>query len=216
METNICTVLCLDHSGSMAETDYPPDRFGAACDAGMEFVRQKVRMGRTADLVGIVGFGTTGEVVLQPTPVATRVVFEAAFRRMAVDGGTQFAAGLASVRDAFEGSSAGGLLREFGEWLFDRRRPRVVGFQRHVVFLSDGHPGDPGAAKREAKALKDAGVVIECVGIAASPAEVGEEILKAMASPDDRGDPRYRFISDRASLIRDFRAKAAGLRILGS
>jgi len=61
--------------------------------------------------------------------------------------------------------------------------------------------------------LKDAGVVIETVGIGGSPADVDEDLLKAMASLDPHGQPRYRFIGDRQALLQEFEAKAAQLKV---
>ena len=36
------------------------------------------------------------------------------------------------------------------------------------------------------------------------PKAVAEELLRAIASPDYRGDPQYRFHTERAALVRDF------------
>ncbi len=205
------SILTIDHSGSMAADDYPPTRLDAAREAALEFTREKMRCGRTQDLVGIAAFGCTGSVVLPPTAVQRIRPFESALAGLTVDGGTCFAAGLEAAKSAFEGRSSLGLF----DWLLAKPKAAACdpSMQKHVVFLSDGHPADEAPAKRVSQKLKDAGVIIETVGIGGAPSDVGEEILKAMASLDENGNPRYRFIGDRQALLQDFRAKAAMLKV---
>ena len=69
---------------------------------------------------------------------------------------------------------------------------------------------DAGRTARPSR--KDAGVVIECIGIAGSRDEVDEKILKRIASPDETGRPRYCFISDTSSLIKKYKSMANQIR----
>jgi len=55
-------VLCIDTSGSMAATDYRPDRLQAAKDAAKLFATRKVTQNYN-DRVGVIGFGGSARVV---------------------------------------------------------------------------------------------------------------------------------------------------------
>ena len=64
--------------------------------------------------------------------------------------------------------------------------------------LSDGQGGDPISI---ADYLKNQGAIIQVIGIAGSPSEVNESILKATATTDETGFNHYWFIEDSQSLI---------------
>lgn len=58
----------------------------------------------------------------------------------------------------------------------------------------------------------NAGVIIECIGIAGTRKEVDEELLKQIASVDEHGRPRYCFISDTLNLIRKYESMVRHIR----
>ncbi len=76
----------------------------------------------------------------------------------------------------------------------------------HAVLLSDGHGGNP---IRAARALKEAGVIIETVGVGNDPSEVDEDVMKKVASVLD-GRILYRFLTDPQALADYFRTEIAG------
>jgi hypothetical protein len=83
-----------------------------------------------------------------------------------------------------------------------------------VVLLSDGDHNCTGRPRDWAHHLKDSGVVVDCIGIGGRPSDVNEGLMRDIASVDENGRPRYRFIADRDALILEFRemAKAGYLR----
>ena len=86
--------------------------------------------------------------------------------------------------------------------------------QGHIVLLTDGDHNCPGFPRDWANRLKGSGVIIDCIGIGGSPSDVNEHLLRDIASIDESGRPRYRFIADSDSLLLEFRemAKAGYLR----
>lgn len=207
----IITFFAIDVSGSMRSDDYPPNRVGAACDASLEFLRESASRGGADHRAAIVTFNHEGCLALPPTDILDLRAFECVLGGLEGDGGTDFVTGLDQISAALDGRERGGFL----SWLFDN--PKTVTIDptavHHIIFLSDGHSCSKKPAKRSARALRDSGVVIETVGIGGSPADVDEGLLKAMASLDEVGKPRYRFIGDRQALLQEFKAKAARLKV---
>ncbi len=76
---------------------------------------------------------------------------------------------------------------------------------RRVILLTDGDHNEGGSPAKIAKRLKNAGVIIECIGIAGQSSEVNETLLKKIASLDEQGNPRYCFIGDTANLIKQYK-----------
>lgn len=208
---SILTWFVIDASGSMCDDDYPPSRIRAACDASLAYVENLAGRGGGSHQGAVIAFNSDGKLVLPPTDIVRVKVFKKAIGGLDADGGTDFVEGLKPILDALNGVES----RGFFSWLFDSPAPVTVdsGISHRVVFLSDGHSCREKAAESSAKALKGAGVVIETVGIGGSPADVDEDLLKAMASLDPHGQPRYRFIGDRQALLQEFEAKAAQLKV---
>ena len=85
------------------------------------------------------------------------------------------------------------------------------GVTRRVVFLTDGHGGDP---LRTADKMKSEGVVFDVIGIGDSPSSVNEKLLRQMASTVD-GELRYRFIKDHQSLVTHYTLIAGKTQVAG-
>ena len=86
------------------------------------------------------------------------------------------------------------------------------GQPNEVVLLSDGEDQanqDPWGA---AKQLKAAGNhIVHTIGIAPTPDKVDEKLLRAIASTGAQGEPLYRFIWDRDSLIEHYGPLGTGM-----
>lgn len=85
---------------------------------------------------------------------------------------------------------------------------------KRVILLTDGNYNYDGSPLRIAHRLKDAGVVIDCIGIGGSPEDVEDEKLKGIASRNTDGSARYCFIADQQNLIRKYEELAHHIRIV--
>ncbi len=215
---SILTWFVVDQSGSMITADFRPSRIAAAGDAALAYVQNLAGRGAVTHQGAVIAFHTKSKLLLPPTDIARIEAFEEAVAKLDAGGGTDFAEGLKPVIAALDGSTAldGSKRRGFLHWLFgsSRKIPVDVGMSHRVVFLSDGHTcGPKKEARSSARTLKDAGVVIETIGVGGDPADVDEALLKEMASLDPSGQPMYRFIGDRQALLQEFEAKAAQLQV---
>jgi hypothetical protein len=87
------------------------------------------------------------------------------------------------------------------------------GCLRRIVMLSDGEQTQGPSPLPIAEGLKEMGVTIDCIGIGGRPENVDEAALKAIASTNPDGSPRYCFIKDRESLIRKYETLAGHIRV---
>ena len=215
----------IDFSPSMDETDYSPSRRQGAVEANRQLIEAKA--GRFADdRIGVIAFSGSADWLHRPVSVGEGR--EALSRSLqgnpSVGCGTDFCAALKLAEKGFQNGPAnppskGFLRRLVGELLLDEPKsgapPKVSDtFTRRVVLLTDGEHNGSGDPLKIADRLKDAGVVIECVGIAGSPVDVDEKLLKRIASLDEAGEPRYCFIGDTSSLIRKYRSMANQIRAI--
>jgi hypothetical protein len=83
---------------------------------------------------------------------------------------------------------------------------------RRIIMLSDGEHNCGGSPKSVASRLKNAGVIIDCIGIGGSPEDVDEELLKEIASNNPDGSVRYCFIGDQTQLLRKYKTLASHIR----
>ncbi len=214
----VCSISIVDQSGSMIETDYPPNRLLAASMAIKALLHEKAKL-RPKDKVGIVGFSDKSTRICSLTKASKTSKIINSLKNIDVIGTTDFVKGLETAGTMFE-EEAGiqrpkpSLLQSFfNPFGLESVISRITGFQPHAIFLSDGwHNGD-GNAILAANKLKQLGVVLDCIGIGGSPTDVDEDCLKAMASVGPDGEPRYRFIGDSRALIQDFQ-RMATLQVL--
>lgn len=220
----ICTIVAIDVSPSMGERDYPPSRLEAAMSAVLELLDIKLEL-FPDDYVGLVKFSGSADIVQAPLQVGNnhgllkRQVLEGMF----LGSWTNIAAGLKQASNALSQfcpvpEGKGDSLREFflgsGQAGQGTSQDLPGKIQGHVVLLTDGDHNCPGFPRDWANRLKGSGVIIDCIGIGGSPSDVNERLLRDIASIDESGQPRYRFIADRDSLLLKFRemAKAGYLR----
>ena len=78
--------------------------------------------------------------------------------------------------------------------------------------LTDGEHNGSESPQPVADRLKNAGVVIDCIGIGGTPADVDEQMLKTIASHNPDGTIRYCFIGDQQALIRKYETLARHIR----
>lgn len=219
--TAVCTELVLDVSPSMLEEDYLPSRLRAAICAAQKLIDEKAKR-HPEDLVGIVCFGGWARRIHQPRPVGQyRVSLFNAAADLPTISATNIAAGLITAKHDLDSVAGGRSLASnipFLESIFGSSQnstASTTGRVGHVVCLSDGGWNDGDDPNPIASELKARGVVIDCIGIGGSPADVNEDLMRKIASTDRQGNPRYRFIGDTTALIQEFQKLAGHIRVLG-
>ncbi len=201
-------VNAIDVSPSMEAADWPPTRFDAAAGAAAALIERK-RSIAPDDEVGIVSYDQRASVIQRPVQVATdhdRLI--RALHRMRIGSGTSISAALrASRRLLFPAKYQGWLDRILTETIGNSDRQiqhRVL----RIVLLTDGHHNSGPCPKPIARALKRAGVCIDCVGIGGSPSDVDENLLRKIASSYPDGSKRYRWIGESEKLVQHFQTLA--------
>lgn len=184
------TVIAIDISGSMAFAfDGAKTRLDGAVRAAQTFIVEKAR-NDPDDLVGLIAFNAAGWPILAPVALRhekPRLLRE--LRDLRPGGGTDLCKALACAGAAMSLNA-----------------PGVV---NRVVLITDGHGGNP---KREARFLKDSGVVIDCIGIGDTPSDVREDWLRDAASVVN-GLCRYVFAKDMDLLTATFTAISAKTQV---
>lgn len=218
----------IDFSGSMDTRDWKPSRKAGAVKANRELIRVKAQY-HPQDKVGIIGFGTDAEILHELVCLAEGA--DSLYRALAKPpsmGSTNFTAALKLAEACLFGnsaplrkSSAGkGLSQFFSDLLYGpiqqssnyiRKSSSATKDVKRIILLTDGHHWDGPSPLRIARRLKNAGVVIDCVGIG-GPKSVDEERLKKIASHNPDGSIRYCFIGDQQKLIKKYESLAHHIR----
>ena len=172
------TFLVNDVSGSMSSPfDGAVSKEEAVIRATVTMVIQKAQIDPN-DEIGIVTFNSHAQLVLPLCPLHShKQQIISALQSMTPSNGTDINEGLKAARDAFDWS-----------------RDDVV---RRIVLLTDGQGGYP---LRTAEELKSRGVVIDVIGVGASPSDVDEKLLRQVASVVE-GELRFRFLADQRTLL---------------
>jgi hypothetical protein len=207
-----------DFSPSMEATDYEPTRIEGAILAIKEFIATKAEF-YPRDMVGLIGFddkahilhrhvqiGLSGQSLLQALRNSTELD----------DPGTNFTAALLLAERCLSGKDChrpGQKITSYLKDLLFEPEPQKTGqidrkCAKRIILLTDGQHNGGGSPARAAQSLKEAGVVIECIGIAGCPDDVDEKRLRAIASRDKQGDPLYSFIGDTRQLIKKYESMA--------
>ena len=179
--------LILDVSPSMLDEDWPPTRLAAAQNSAKQFA-ETLRRSSPDSSIALIAYGGTARVQLPLTLVRNEGAIVLAIDSMKVCNCTNIHAGLALV-----------------PWLMGNRQRTT-----QIVVLSDGHHNKGPSPLLVADQLKYS-AVIETVGIGGRPQDVGEALLKAIASKRRDGTPRYRWIGDADALVKHFDCLARGL-----
>lgn len=219
--------ILIDYSPSMESDDYHPSRKAGAIEANQRLIECKAEL-FPEDQMGIIVFSGAAEVLYEPAAVGAnkQVLCKSLQENKDLGCGTNFVAALELVERCLFGIQVhnatpgffGRMLSEFfiepGTAKLQRIRMSNVNGEvtRRIIMLTDGEHNRGGNAVKVANRLKDAGAIIECVGIAGSPAEVDEKMLKEIASIDEHGQPRYCFIGDTSQLIQKYESMANQIR----
>ncbi len=215
-------LVVLDNSGSQGMTDLRPSRLQGAKDAVLKLLELKAKH-HPGDRVGIVTFSSTASLKHGLSPVGSSFdSLSNAVRSIDVEGATNITAGLELAGEVLFGKPvAPSILRRLRTWLEGAEKPTEdpgdENRHRRLIVTSDGEhtegrPYPIPAARR----LRSQGVVIDVIGVGATPKDIDERELKRIASVDQAGTPRYCFISDTKSLIKKFERLAGHLRALES
>ncbi len=219
--------VLIDFSPSMEAEDYQPSRKLGAIEANRRLIETKAASFGD-DQIGIIVFSGRARCLHPPVAAGTgcKELCRSLRQDVSVSGGTDFSEALKLADECLfgkrpVGASSGWPARLF-EGLFlessDSNTPigssaGVDGdLTRRIIMLTDGEHNGDGNPVRIAGRLKKAGVVIECIGIAGSPEDVDEAMLKRIASRDETGKPRYCFIGDTTGLIRKYKSMANQIR----
>lgn len=223
-------IAIIDLSGSMETDDWKPSRKAGAIKANKELIKAKAK-NYPQDKVGIIGFGTDAEILHEPVCVGhgTKSLYKA-LKSPPLMGSTNFTAALELAGGCLRGcstlikkSSAGkGFSRFISDLLYGptqqssdyikeiSKTPRPL---KRIIMLTDGGHNAGSSPAKLASRLKNAGVVIDCIGIGGSPEDVDEALLREIASPNPAdGSIRYCFIGDQQKLIRKYESLAHHIR----
>lgn len=194
------TVLLPDCSGSMGAPDYPPSRLDAAKTSGVEFAEVRVQISPD-DRMAVVSFGDKAvrHCSLIPLRKRWRQLMKA-IQTVDLQGCTAMGRGLVEAERVLNSNR--------GSWLSSTTGRNV---QQRIILLTDGYHNEGRKPLPIATRLKKAGVLIDCIGIGGTPSDVDSKLLRKIASRDDDGKPRYRFIKDRAELLEHFRQLATSI-----
>ena len=219
--------VLIDYSPSMELGDYLPSRRLGAIEANRRLIEAKAASFGD-DLIGIIAFSGDAKCLHRPVAAGTHCeeLYQSLGRDISVSGGTDFSVALELAEESLFGNrpaitSPGWLGRIVGSIFLEsfdsdtpaNRSPKAnVGLTRRIIMLTDGEHNGDGDPVRVAHRLKKAGVIIECIGIAGSPSQVDEKMLKRIASRNETGKPRYCFIGDTTSLIRKYKSMANQIR----
>lgn len=201
-------VLAIDGSWSMAERDYLPTRLAAAKNGGAQYVKRRAQL-CPLDRVAVVSFSDRAirQCGLLPLNTSQGRVIKA-IDRIQPDAATAIGKGLRKAERLLlseDDASAAGVWR----WLLGDEAPVSPNALKRVVCLTDGDHNKGRNPRPIAERLKQAGVLIDCIGIGGDPSCVNEALLRQLASRDDlNGGVRYRFIDDAAQLQEHFRQLA--------
>ncbi len=218
--------VLIDYSPSMESGDYQPSRKLGAIEANRRLIEAKAALFGD-DRIGIIAFSGDARCLHRPVAAGTHreELYQSLGRDISVSGGTDFSVAMELAEESLFGNRpditspgwlgriVGGLFESSGSGTPANRSPKAEDdITRRIIMLTDGEHNGDGDPVQVAHRLKKAGVIIECIGIAGSPNEVDEVMLKRIASRDEAGKPRYCFIGDTSSLIRKYKSMANQIR----
>lgn len=218
-------ILVLDLSPSMDDNDWPPSRKAAAIKANLELIETKAKH-HPKDMVGIIGFSQRAKLLHSPICLRNGLTsLRSVLKNSAGGFGTNFTPALKLAEKCLfrqQAPSSNSLISKMiKELLYDNRErnktliPQENGSNRtirRIILLSDGEHNGGGCPIKIASQLKNAGVIIDCIGIGGSPASVDEKLLKQIASRDADGTVRYCFIGDQHKLLKKYHNLARHIR----
>lgn len=220
-------VTLLDVSPSMLADDLEPSRLEVACAANRSLITTKAA-NHPNDHIAVIGFGGAARLLHKPAVVGDNTQsllrsldsiecmewtnFDAALTlaesvlRPPETAAANVYRGVSRLLSKVLGGNGSTALSVSDELAGDR-------WVRRIVLLSDGERTQGPSPVPTAERLKKMGVIIDCIGIA-DRENVDEATLKAIASRNPDGSPRYCFIQDRHSLLRKYEALAGHIRVI--
>jgi len=212
----------IDLSPSMEDDDWKPSRKAGAIRANIELIKLKAQH-HPRDVAGVIGFGSYAELLHDPVKLANgaRSICDS-LKHIPEPNGTNFTAALKMAEDCFRSAHSSrknssvnkGLLRTLTDLFYEPDIHHNVsnGMTKRIILLTDGEHNTGGCPLEVADRLKNAGVIIDCIGIGGTPADVDEILLKKIASRNPDGTIRYCFIGNRQSLLRKYETLAHHIR----
>jgi Mg-chelatase subunit ChlD len=201
------TVTMIDCSGSMAEDDVGTSRLDTAKGGGKSYVDACARR-CPFDEIAVVSFSGDARRVCEWQLLKGGVrALHRAIDSIELDGSTSIGAALAEGETLHMGRSTTRL-----GWLFERSPGPMSArsaYFKHIILLTDGGHNTGKPPRPIAKRLKEAGVLIDCIGIGAR-GDVDESLLMDLASVVD-GRVRYRYIADADDLLDQYRRLGGNL-----
>lgn len=219
----------IDLSPSMEDDDWKPTRKAGAIRANIELIKLKARH-HPQDIAGVIGFGSYAKILHDPVKLAdgARNICDS-LKHIPEPDGTNFTAALKMAEDCFFGTpkplknytARRPLIRALSELFYEpdqhtpgstRKHRTGKGMTRRIIMLTDGEHNGLSNPEKVADRLKNAGVIIDCIGIGGTPKDVDEKLLKKIASRDRNGSIRYCFIGNKQSLLRKYETLAHHIR----
>lgn len=214
----------IDLSPSMDEDDWRPTRKAGAIKANIELMKVKARY-HPRDELGIIGFSRHARVLHNMVQLGNGIKsLQRALSDPSGSHSTNFTAALelaeACLWDKKPKSTGNFFSKLLSEILYEteshpakRARGSRNGAVKRIIMLTDGEHNQGGSPITVASRLKNAGVIIDCIGIGGSPKDVDEKLLKEIASRNPDGSIRYCFIGDQQQLLRKYENLAHHIKI---
>lgn len=211
-------MLVLDNSPSMELADWEPSRLAGAIEASEALMAVKAKK-YPNDRVGIVGFNRRARTICPPMVVSRGIEdLKDGLGRMNTKSFTNITAGLAEAgRHLVDDEKLGvvrktaGMLGRLSKKLISGKVPSPVDPPPdgreilRIVLLSDGAHNKGTSPVFLADKLKEAGVVIDCIGIGADLEDFDMECLEKISSKNGDGSPRCSYIGNKSGLVKKFK-----------
>ncbi len=222
-KTSETLITLIDLSPSMDQDDWKPTRKVGAITANKELIKIKLKT-HPDDRMGIIGFGDNARLLHAPVCVSKGMQgLKSALNNPYRSCGTNFTAALKLAETCFFGKVNQPVSNFFTRMLSEifiepenhKQQPsRSDGNLRRIIMLTDGEHNGSVSPIAIASKLKNTGVIIDCIGIGGSPADVDEKLLKQIASKNPDGSIRYCFIGDQQQLLRKYQSLAQHIQVI--